>query len=79
MNKRIHAKTLSFVDRELEDIFEGIKTGKINGSRFLSLSETTSHFDSELYNNNNNKNKNSKIYREKKYKKIEGSFEIFDK
>jgi len=78
LNKGLHARSLSFVDRELEDIFEGMMTGKLDGSRFLSLSET-SHPDFPLSNHNNNKDKNSKIYRGKKYQQIEGSFEIFDK
>jgi hypothetical protein len=75
MNKGLHAKSLSFVDRELEDIFEGIKTGKIDGWRFLSLSEI-SHADFAL---SNAKNKSIKIYRATKYQKIEANFVIFDK
>ncbi len=70
MNKALHASSLQFVDRELEDIFEGIKNGKIDSSRFLSLSKARSDDGySTIYSG-------TMTNRRKKYKKIEGHFEF---
>ena len=71
MNKAFHAKSLQFVDRELEDIYEGLKKGKVDSHRVTSLyvNETSSEY---MGPKSLQKKKSSQV----KYQKVEGSFQF---
>jgi len=71
MNKAFHARSLKFVDRNLEDIYEGLKTGKINSSRVTSsyVEEPSSEYTSP-------KNCQKKKFTHLKYERVYDNFQF---
>ena len=71
MNKGLHAKSLQFVDRDLEDIYEGLKKGKLDSSRVISsyVEEPSSEYTGPT-------SRQKKNFSLLKYQKVEGSFQF---